>query len=63
MSSVPLSVIKHNVGLLYWATELGNVSRACKVMGFARDTLYHYQSAVRPAVLLLGSAKSAPHLP
>lgn len=32
MSSVPQSVIKHKVGLLNLATELGNVSRACKVM-------------------------------
>lgn len=46
MSSVPQSVIKHKVGLLNLATELGNVSRACKVMGFSRDTFYRYQSAV-----------------
>ena len=50
MSSVPQSVIKHKVGLLNLATELGNVSRACKVMGFSRDTFYRYQSAVGPAV-------------
>lgn len=46
MSSGPQSVIKHKVGLLNLATELGNVSRACKVMGFSRDTFYRYQSAV-----------------
>jgi transposase InsO family protein len=46
VSSVPQSVIKHKVGLLNLATELGNVSRACKVMGFSRDTFYRYQSAV-----------------
>lgn len=34
MRSVPQNVIKHKVGLLNLATELGNVSRACKVMGF-----------------------------
>jgi hypothetical protein len=28
------------------AAELGNVSRACKVMGFSRDTFYRCQSAV-----------------
>ena len=28
------------------AAELGNVSRACKVMGFSRDTFYRYQSAM-----------------
>ncbi|MFZ6747329.1 helix-turn-helix domain-containing protein, partial [Undibacterium sp. JH2W] len=32
--------------LLNLAAELGNVSRACKVMGFSRDTFYRYQSAV-----------------
>ena len=26
--------------------ELGNVSRACEVMGFSRDTFYRYQSAM-----------------
>jgi hypothetical protein len=28
------------------AQELGNVSKACKVMGLSRDTLYRYQAAV-----------------
>ena len=46
MSSVPQNVIKHKVGLLNLAAELGNVSRACKVMGFSRDTFYRYQSAM-----------------
>lgn len=46
MSSVPQNVIKHKVGLLNLATELGNVSRACKLMGFSRDTFYRYQSAM-----------------
>jgi hypothetical protein len=46
MSSVPQNVIKHKVGLLNLAAELGNVSRACKVMGFPRVTFYRYQSAL-----------------
>ncbi len=46
MSSVQQKVIKHKVGLLNLAAELGNVSRACKVMGFSRDTFYRYQSAM-----------------
>lgn len=46
MNSVTQGVIKHKVGLLNLAAELGNVSRACKVMGFSRDTFYRYQSAV-----------------
>ncbi len=34
MSSFQHNVIKHKIGLLNLAAELGNVSRACKVMGF-----------------------------
>src|SRR5512137_271935 len=39
-------IIKHKVGLLNLAEELGNVSRACKTMGMSRDTFYRYKSAV-----------------
>lgn len=39
-------IIKTKVGLLNLAEELHNVSRACKVMGFSRDTFYRYKSAV-----------------
>ena len=46
MSSFQQNVIKYKIGLLNLAAELGNVSRACKVMGFSRDTFYRYQSAV-----------------
>ena len=46
MNSVNQNTIKHKVGLLNLATELGNVSRACKVMGFSRDTFYRYQTAM-----------------
>ena len=46
MSSVQQNVIKHKVALPNLAAELGNVSRACKVMGLSRDTFYRYQSAV-----------------
>ena len=40
------TVIKHKVGLLRLAQELGNVSQACRVMGYSRDTFYRYQQAV-----------------
>ena len=40
------SVIKNKVGLLNLAEELGNISQACKAMGFSRDTFYRYQKAV-----------------
>lgn len=39
-------IIKHKVGLLNLAEELGNVSQACKVMGLSRDTFYRYKEAV-----------------
>lgn len=39
-------IIKHKLGLLNLAEELGNVSRACKVMGLSRDTFYRYKAAV-----------------
>ena len=34
------------MGLLNLAEELGNISKACKVMGFSRDTFYRYKAAV-----------------
>ena len=39
-------IIKHKAGLLNLAQELGNVSKACKVMGVSRDTFYRYQELV-----------------
>lgn len=39
-------IIKHKVGLLNLAEELGNVSKACQMMGLSRDTFYRYRDAV-----------------
>ncbi|MCL4146813.1 UNVERIFIED_CONTAM: hypothetical protein GTU68_021358 [Idotea baltica] len=39
-------IISHKVGLLNLAEQLQNVSQACKVMGFSRDTFYRYKEAV-----------------
>jgi transposase len=36
-------LIKNKVGLLNLAETLGNVSQACKVMGYSRDTFYRFQ--------------------
>lgn len=36
-------LIKNKVGLLKLAEELGNVSQACKVLGYSRDSFYRYQ--------------------
>ena len=33
-------IIRHKVGLLNLAEELGNVSKACQIMGLSRDTFY-----------------------
>jgi len=38
-------IIKHKVDLLNLAEQLGNVSKACKIMGLSRRTYYRYQSA------------------
>ena len=45
MSSFNQNIIKHKLGLLNLAEELGNVSQACKLMGFSRDTFYRYHAA------------------
>jgi transposase InsO family protein len=39
-------IIRNKLGLLNLAQELGNVSKACKIMGLSRDTFYRYQAAV-----------------
>lgn len=39
-------IIRHKVGLLNLADELGNVSKACKMMGVSRATFYRYKEAV-----------------
>ncbi|MER3356528.1 MAG: IS481 family transposase, partial [Hoeflea sp. D1-CHI-28] len=46
MLNISEKVIKHKVGLLNLAEGLGNVSRACKVMGLSRDTFYRCKAAV-----------------
>ena len=38
-------IIRNKVGLLNLAEELGNVSKACQMMGVSRDTFYRYRSA------------------
>lgn len=45
MSFVTSSIIKHKVGLLNLAEELGNVSQACRLMGVSRDTFYRVKEA------------------
>ena len=35
-------VIKVKLGLLELAKQLGNVSQACKVMGYSRESFYRF---------------------
>lgn len=45
MNVVNQPIVKHKLGLLNLAEELGNVSQACKIMGVSRDTFYRYHEA------------------
>ncbi len=36
-------VIKTKLGLLELAKQLGNVSQACKIMGYSRDSFYRFK--------------------
>lgn len=57
-------IIKHKAGLLNLAEELGNVSRACKVMGVSRDTFYRYQELVESGGIdaLISKSRRTPNL-
>ncbi len=45
MSNITVSakVVKNKLGLLELAKTLGNVSQACKIMGYSRETFYVYK--------------------
>jgi hypothetical protein len=36
-------IIKNRLGLLELAKQLGNVSQACKILGYSRDSFYRYK--------------------
>lgn len=57
-------IIKHKVGLLNLAEELGNVAKACRVMGVSRDTFYRYKEAVEQGGVeaLLDKSRRKPNL-
>ncbi len=46
MTTVQEKIIRNKSGLLGLAEQLGNVSQACKVMGYSRDSFYRYKKAV-----------------
>ena len=43
MSTIQTKILKPKLGLLELAKQLGNVSQACKVMGYSRDTFYRFK--------------------
>jgi len=43
-----IKVIKTKLGLLNLAEQLGNVSQACKVFGYSRDSFYRYKELYDP---------------
>lgn len=44
MHNVAEKIIKPKLGVLELAKQLGNVSQACKVMGYSRDSFYRYKA-------------------
>jgi hypothetical protein len=36
-------IIKNKMGLIKLAEQLGNVSQACKIMGYSRDSFYRFK--------------------
>jgi hypothetical protein len=57
-------IIKHKAGLLNLAEELGNVSKACEIMGVSRDTFYRYQELVEDGDIdqLINKSRRAPNI-
>ena len=57
-------IIRNKLGLLNLAEELGNVSKACRIMGFSRDTFYRYRDAVEEGGIeaLLDQSRRRPNL-
>jgi transposase InsO family protein len=43
MATLAEKIIKPKIGLLELAKQLGNVSKACDVMGYSRDTFYRFK--------------------
>ena len=57
-------IIKHKVGLLNLASELNNISKACKVMGVSRDTFYRCQELVEEGGIeaLINKSRRIPNI-
>jgi len=44
MHNISQKILKPKLGVLELAKQLGNVSQACKTMGYSRDTFYRFKS-------------------
>lgn len=57
-------LIRNKIGLLNLAEELGNISKACSVMGFSRQTFYRYQELVNDGGIdnLIEKTRKKPNL-
>ena len=52
METVNHKIIKPKIGLLNLAEELDNVSQACRIMGYSRDTFYRYKHPIHDLIQL-----------